>query len=91
MIISIIPILLFFIFSVDCFSPHRNYTGFGVVNFRHSCDPKLDKTIQTAVGAYFSFFYDLSEEMFDQVIANDTDCCIAVWGKAVTNLHPIWA
>jgi hypothetical protein len=84
----ILIVLISIVFIELCFA--RNYTGFGVVNFKHSCEKSVDDKIQVAVGAYYSFFYDVGAQLFDEIVGNDTDCCIAIWGQAVSKLHPIW-
>src|SRR5262249_17477542 len=54
----------------------------GTVDFPTSCDAKVEATFTRAVAMLHSFWYNAGEQAFQQVLAEDPSCVIAVWGYA---------
>jgi tetratricopeptide (TPR) repeat protein len=54
----------------------------GKVSFPTSCDPKVQPKFERAVAMLHSFWYNLSEKTFRDVLKEDPQCAIATWGIA---------
>lgn len=63
----------------------------GTVSFENSCKPAVKPTLNRAIALLHSFWHDEAERAFDAVTAEDPQCAMAYWGKAMTHFHQILA
>ena len=50
--------------------------------FPTSCDPKVQPTFERAVAMLHSFWYNLAEKTFADILADDPGCTVTAWGYA---------
>jgi tetratricopeptide (TPR) repeat protein len=55
---------------------------FGTVEFRNSCSPAVQEKLQRGVAMLHSFYYGVTQKVFEEVAAEDNSCAIAAWGYA---------
>jgi hypothetical protein len=72
---------------VSCGPPDKE---FGVVDFKMTCDERLQNDFDVAVELLHSFEYDESEKVFASIIDRSPECVMAYWGVAMCNFHPLW-
>jgi len=54
----------------------------GRVKFTNSCDPKVQRLLETGVAMLHSFWFSATEKAFRDVLMQDPSCTIANWGIA---------
>ena len=54
----------------------------GKVSFPTSCDPKVQAEFERAVAMLHSFWYNLGEKTFADILAQDSACTVTAWGHA---------
>jgi hypothetical protein len=54
----------------------------GSVTFPNSCDAKVQADLQRAVAMLHSFWYNLAEKTFADILARDPTCTVTAWGYA---------
>ena len=69
---------------------HETTAQLGHVSFPTTCAPALQSRFEQAVALLHSFWYEEATRAFDDVIAADSTCALAYWGRAMTFLHPLW-
>jgi hypothetical protein len=62
----------------------------GDVAFPTSCAPPAHAEFTRGVTLLHSFWYEESEAAFRSALAKDSRCAIALWGVAMSRLHPLW-
>lgn len=72
---------------ISCGPPSKE---FGSASFPVSCRPELQTDFNIGIELLHSFEYDEAEKAFAKVIDADTNCAMAYWGVAMSNLHPLW-
>lgn len=63
----------------------------GKVKFQTSCDPKVQPQFERALAMLHSFWYEASENTFNEVVKQDPECAMGYWGIAMSLHHPLWA
>lgn len=63
---------------------------YGVVNFNTSCSESVVDYFNTATSMLYSFWYSESLSSYLDIIDQDSSCCMAYWGAAMTYNHPVW-
>ena len=73
--------------------PHQHDPSekLGVVNFKVSCTPQVQKQFNHAVAWLHSFEYEEAEKAFTEVTVTDPQCGMGYWGIAMSNYHQLWA
>jgi len=62
----------------------------GSVEFPVGCDTGATATIERGVAALHHMMYANARELFQEAAASDPRCAIALWGVAMTYIHPLW-
>src|SRR5450432_3034230 len=62
----------------------------GNVTFPISCKATVQKPFERAVAMLHSFWYEMSLEAFQKIVAEDPDCAMGYWGIAMSDWHPLW-
>ena len=70
---------------------HEMTEQVGRVNFKVSCNAKMQSQFNRSVAWLHSFEYEEAEKEFTQIAAADPQCGMAYWGVAMSNYHPLWA
>src|SRR4051812_744757 len=52
----------------------------GKVSFPTSCDPAVQPTFERGVAMLHSFWYNLAEKTFADILAKDPGCTVTAWG-----------
>lgn len=63
----------------------------GKAHLETSCSEAARNEIDRGVTLIHSFWYAEAEKAFRRAAAADSECGMAWWGVAMSNLHPIWA
>jgi tetratricopeptide (TPR) repeat protein len=74
-------------------APARGNDGsaqLGAVNFRTSCTPQVQGSMDKAIALLHSFQYQQAEAAFSAVAQRDSGCAMAYWGKAMSLYHQLW-
>lgn len=71
-------------------TPLGDLSKVGTVAFPTSCDRKVQRDFERAVGLLHSFFYEEARRVFTSALNRDAQCGIAHWGVAMTWYHPVW-
>lgn len=61
---------------------HGTADQLGKVNFASSCKPEVQDELGQAVALLHSFWYNLGETTFRNVLKHDPSCAVATWGIA---------
>ena len=62
----------------------------GKVSFPTSCDPAVQPTFERAVAMLHSFWYNLAEKTFADILAQDPGCTVTAWGySAILMSNPL--
>ena len=71
---------------------HKGNRGarLGQVDFRTSCSPQIQATMNTAVALLHSFQYQQAEAAFTAASKLDSRCGMAYWGRAMSVYHQLW-
>jgi tetratricopeptide (TPR) repeat protein len=72
-------------------APVGDLNRVGKINFKTSCDAKVQPAFERGVALLHSFFYGEARTNFEQVTEQDPNCAIGYWGIAMTHYHPLWA
>jgi tetratricopeptide (TPR) repeat protein len=75
----------------DSDAPVGDLNRVGKINFKTSCDAKVQPAFERGVALLHSFFYEEARANFDKVTKQDPNCAIGYWGIAMTHYHPLWA
>ena len=59
----------------------------GSVHFKTSCNETAQRRFDRAMRYQHSFWYNVSQEIFEETLKADPDCAIAYWGIALSLLH----
>jgi tetratricopeptide (TPR) repeat protein len=62
----------------------------GKVAFSTSCRPEVQTEFNRAVALLHSFAYSAADEAFAGVTAADSECAMAHWGRAMSQIHQLW-
>src|SRR5258708_4132904 len=54
----------------------------GKISFPTSCSPEVQPTFERAVAMLHSFWYNLAEKTFADMLAKDPGCTVSAWGYA---------
>ncbi len=81
-------------------TPHLNLTGtvvlndegksLGTIHFPTSCAPGAQRHIDQGLALLHHMTYLQAEGSFRAAADADPDCAIALWGMAMTYVHPLW-
>jgi tetratricopeptide (TPR) repeat protein len=63
----------------------------GQVVFPAGCGKAVQPKVERAVALLHSFWYEVAESAFGEVVAADAGCAMGHWGQAMSVLHPLWA
>lgn len=63
---------------------------FGTVNFPVGCAPSASVTMEQAVAQLHHMMYANARTLFREAETADPECAIALWGIAMTYIHPLW-
>ena len=63
----------------------------GTVEFETSCSPQVEADFERGLALLHHMMYEQAEDVFNGVAADDPACAMAYWGRAMTQLHPLWA
>lgn len=66
----------------DDHAQHGTADQLGKVNFANSCKPEVQNELGQAVALLHSFWYNLGETTFRNVLVHDPSCAVATWGIA---------
>jgi len=74
----------FLLASSTAFAHEEELPGgkLGKVSFPTSCDPAVQPTFERAVAMLHSFWYNLAEKTFSDILAQDPSCTVTAWGYA---------
>ena len=62
----------------------------GKVSFPTSCDPQVQPEFERAVAMLHSFWYNLAEKTFADILAQDPACTVTAWGySAILMSNPL--
>ena len=56
----------------------------GRVSFKVSCAPATQPKFERAVAMLHSFWFEAADKAFSDIIASDSSCALAYWGRAIT-------
>ena len=75
--------------SVPRFAPPQGAAQeqLGSVHFKTSCNETAPRRFDRAMRYQHSFWYNVSQEIFEETLKADPDCAIAYWGIALSLLH----
>ena len=62
----------------------------GRVRFATSCGGAAQSGVEHGVAYLHSFWYEKAAETFAAATAADSGCAMALWGQAMSVLHPLW-
>lgn len=62
----------------------------GSVHFPTSCSPGVATKIERGVALLHHMMYGAARQEFRAIEAEAPDCAIALWGIAMTYIHPLW-
>jgi tetratricopeptide (TPR) repeat protein len=62
----------------------------GTVHFPVSCAPDVQKSFEKGVALLHSFWYEESEEAFQEIQKQDPKCAMAYWGEGMSVWHQLW-
>lgn len=62
----------------------------GKVSFTTSCRPEVQTSFNRAVALLHSFAYSAADEAFATISAADSECAMAHWGRAMSQIHQLW-
>src|SRR5213082_3102328 len=62
----------------------------GRVRFTTSCNAAARTEVERGVAYLHSFWYEKAAETFAAATAADSGCAMALWGQAMSVLHPLW-
>lgn len=65
-------------------------TPVGSVDFPNSCNTKAAPMVERAVALLHHMMYDEADFLFSNALVEDKSCAIAMWGKAMSKIHPLW-
>lgn len=63
----------------------------GTVSFPVSCKAPAAKKIERGVAAMHHMTYSSARNLFEAAAKSDPDCAMAIWGIAMTYIHPLWS
>jgi tetratricopeptide (TPR) repeat protein len=69
---------------------HDHSEKLGSVAFQTSCSPAAHAIFLRGVAWLHSFEYEQAESSFNEAVAADPTCAIALWGAAMSLYHPLW-
>lgn len=64
--------------------------GTGRVHFATRCKPAAQPVLEQGIALLHSFWYEASEQAFQEAASLDPSCPFAFWGEAMSHLHPLW-
>jgi len=62
----------------------------GTVSFPVSCDDEAAVMVERGVAVLHHMTYASAKEIFETAAKVDPDCAMALWGVAMTSIHPLW-
>lgn len=62
----------------------------GSVDFPSSCNATAAPLVERAVALLHHMMYDEAEFLFSNALVEDKNCAIAMWGSAMSKIHPLW-
>lgn len=62
----------------------------GTVSFPVSCEPRAAHLVERGVVLLHHMMYDEARLGFATAEALDPSCAMALWGQAMTQIHPLW-
>ena len=60
------------------------------VGFSTSCLPEATVAVKRGVTDLHNMMYASARKAFDEATRADKECAMAVWGTAMTYIHPVW-
>lgn len=63
----------------------------GTVDFETSCSPEVEADFERGLALLHHMMYNQAEDAFKGIADDDPSCAMAHWGRAMTQLHPLWA
>ena len=65
-------------------------TPVGNVDFPNSCNSNASGKVERGVALLHHMMYTEAEFLFDTALMEDGECAIALWGKSMAIIHPLW-
>ncbi len=62
----------------------------GTVDFPVECEPDAAATVERGVALLHHMTYASARKLFQEAAEADDDCAMALWGIAMTYIHPLW-
>ena len=62
----------------------------GTVNFPVECKPEAAAMVERGVALMHHMTYASAKQVFQEAAAKDPECAMALWGVAMTDIHPLW-
>jgi len=63
----------------------------GTVSFAVTCQAQAAKEIERGVAAMHHMMYSSARSLFEAASQRDPNCAMALWGTAMTYIHPLWS
>lgn len=63
----------------------------GTVSFPVSCEAQSAKEVERGVAAMHHMMYSSARKLFASASQRDPECAMALWGSAMTYIHPLWS
>ena len=63
----------------------------GTVSFPVSCKAPAAKNVERGVAAMHHMTYSSARDLFEVAAKSDPHCAMAIWGIAMTYIHPLWS
>ncbi|NBB85070.1 MAG: hypothetical protein GVY12_02455 [Bacteroidetes bacterium] len=63
----------------------------GTVDFEPSCSSEVESNFERGLALLHHMMYEQAEGVFKAVADEDPSCAMVHWGRAMTQLHPLWA
>ena len=63
----------------------------GTVSFPTACEQNAAKSIERGVAALHHMMYSSARDIFEAAAKRDPHCAMALWGVAMTYIHPLWS
>ncbi len=62
----------------------------GTIDFPVACEPEAAATVERGVALVHHMTYGAARQLFEQAAEEDPSCAMALWGIAMTYIHPLW-
>ena len=77
--------------SQSVLAQHDMQADHGKVSFETSCSAEAASYFEHGLGMIHHMMYDQAYDIFRKAVDADSNCAIAYWGIAMTQLNPLWA